>query len=74
MHSTRYTSHILNHRGAVAMKEKIEVILKTPDKEVIQELMEETLVEIIIDRIKTFPEEQRKYICDELLDKLKESC
>ena len=56
------------------MKEKIEVILKAPDKEVIQELMEETLVEIIIDRIKTFPEEQRKYICDELLDKLKEIC
>jgi len=75
MHSTRYTSHIFKHRGVVIVKEGIEVVLKTPnDEEMIQELMEDALIQIIINRINTFPEEQRKYIYDELLDKLKESC
>lgn len=55
------------------MKENIEVVLKIPDNELmIQELMEQALIQIIIDRINTFPEEQKEYIYDELLDKLRD--
>jgi hypothetical protein len=55
------------------MKENIEVVLKIPDNELmIQELMEHALIQIIIDRINTFPEEQKEYMYDELIDKLKD--
>jgi hypothetical protein len=55
------------------MKENIEVVLKIPDNELmIQELMEHALIQIIIDRINTFPEERKEYMYDELLDKLKD--
>lgn len=57
------------------MKENLEVVLKIPDNELmIQDLMENALIQIIIDRINTFPEEQIEYIYDELLDKLKKTC
>ena len=56
------------------MKKDIEVTLKVPEHEImIRELIEDALIQIIIDRINTFPKEQREYIYDELLDKLKES-
>ncbi len=54
------------------MKQKIEVIVRMPDKEKVQELMEDNLVQIIIDRIKEFPEEERICIYDEILGRLKE--
>jgi hypothetical protein len=57
------------------MKENLEVVLKIPDNELmIQDLMENALIQIIIGRINTFPEEQIEYIYDELLDKFKKTC
>ena len=57
------------------MKENLEVVLKIPDNELmIQDLMENALIQIIIGRINTFPEEQIEYIYEELLDKFKKTC
>ncbi|WFD11029.1 hypothetical protein [Tepidibacter hydrothermalis] len=55
------------------MKQKIEVEVKMHDKEKVQELMEGTLVQIIIDRINEFPEKNKVYIYDEILERLKKS-
>ncbi len=44
------------------MKQQIEVMVKVPNKAIVQEKMETVLAQIIINRIKEFPEEERIYM------------
>ncbi|MEJ8554843.1 hypothetical protein [Tepidibacter sp. Z1-5] len=55
------------------MKQKIEVVVRMGDKEKVQDIMEDMLVQIVRDRINEFPENQRVYIYDKILEGLKEN-
>ncbi|MEJ8554526.1 hypothetical protein [Tepidibacter sp. Z1-5] len=55
------------------MSKNIEVVLNYEDKEKVRELMEDSLVQIIVDRMNKFPEGNRGYIYDEILERLKKS-
>ncbi|WP_187296400.1 hypothetical protein [Tepidibacter mesophilus] len=54
------------------MNRKMEVVLTYEDEEEVRGLMEDILIQIVADRISEFPKEDRVYIYDELLEKLKE--
>ncbi len=53
------------------MHRKIEAILKYEDEDKVRGLMEDSLIQIVVDRINEFEKEDRGYIYDELLRRLK---
>ncbi|MCT4509412.1 MAG: hypothetical protein N4A48_11795 [Tepidibacter sp.] len=55
------------------MRNKIEVVMNIDNKEKARELMEDSLVQIIVDRINKYPEYQHTYIYNKILDELNES-
>lgn len=73
MNKTSFYSHIFFIRGDENVKQKIEAVVTMNDKEEVRELMEDSLIQIIVGRINEFPENQRTYIFDKIIEKFKES-
>lgn len=53
------------------MNKKIEAILKYEDENNVREVMEDRLIRIVVNRINELEAEDRVYVYDEILNRLK---
>ena len=54
--------------------QKIEVVMNIPDMKIAENLMTKAFNEILSDKINKLPVEQRKGLCDEILEMIKNDC
>lgn len=53
------------------MKQEIDVIIQDYEREKIQDLMEDAIIQIIVNRINEYPDQERIYVYNKILESLK---